>query len=87
MVGPSLILADFFGTTPEGIEVGVILHGRAGKISELEIYGLDKTPTSLPNVQSLRAADFRCFLPLRCSSGHYLNQTMFLSLRQAQGWG
>ena len=38
---PSLLLADFQGMTPEGHRVGVILHGREGKISELEIYPID----------------------------------------------
>lgn len=53
-VGPSHLLADFYGTTHDGLEVGVILHGREGKISELEIYPLGETPTSLPNIESLR---------------------------------
>ena len=33
---PSVILADFVGRTPEGIEVGVIVHAREEEISELE---------------------------------------------------
>jgi hypothetical protein len=52
-VGQSHVLADFYGATPEGIEVGVILHGRQGKISELEVYPLTETPASLPTIESL----------------------------------
>ena len=37
---PSEILADFVGRTPEGIEVGVVLHAREGEISELEVYAI-----------------------------------------------
>jgi hypothetical protein len=51
--GPSHILADFYGTTADGVEVGVILHAREGKIAELEIYPLGQTVTSLPRVESL----------------------------------
>ncbi len=32
------MLADFAGRMAEGTEVGVLLHAREGKISELEIY-------------------------------------------------
>lgn len=56
-VGPSHILADFLGATPEGIEVGVMLHARGGKISELEIYPLAETPASLPTIESLKPLD------------------------------
>jgi hypothetical protein len=57
--GPSLILADFDGKTPEGIDVGVILHGRDGEISELEIYPFADVngPFSLPTIASLRFAN------------------------------
>jgi predicted dithiol-disulfide oxidoreductase (DUF899 family) len=53
---PSHILADFVGKTPEGIEVGVILHAREGAISELEVYAMpDVTgPFSLPSIESLK---------------------------------
>jgi hypothetical protein len=53
---PSKILADFVGTTPEGIEVGVILHAREGEISELEVYAIaDATePFRLPTIESLK---------------------------------
>jgi hypothetical protein len=53
---PSHILADFVGKTPEGIEVGVILHAREGAISELEVYAIpDVTgPFSLPSIESLK---------------------------------
>jgi hypothetical protein len=53
---PSHILADFVGKTPEGIEVGVILHAREGAISELEIYAIPDVngPFSLPSIDSLK---------------------------------
>lgn len=55
-VGASLILADFEGVTPEGIEVGVILHAREGQLSELEVYAKPEVdgPFSLPTIESLR---------------------------------
>jgi hypothetical protein len=36
--GGSEVIADFVGKSPEGIQVGVILHCRGGQISELEVY-------------------------------------------------
>ncbi len=53
---PSHILADSLGKTPDGIEVGVILHAREGEISELEIYAiLDvNRPFNLPTIESLK---------------------------------
>ena len=53
---PSIILADFVGKAPEGIEVGVIVHAREGEISELEVYAIPdwKGPFSLPTVESLK---------------------------------
>lgn len=61
--GPSQILADFIGATPEGIEVGVILHVRQDQISELEVYSLGTTDTTgrtfgLPRIESLKALEF-----------------------------
>jgi hypothetical protein len=55
-VGASLVLADFEGVTPEGIEVGVILHAREGQLSELEVYAMPEVdgPFSLPTTESLR---------------------------------
>jgi hypothetical protein len=55
-VGPSHVLADFEGITPEGIKVGVILHAREGQLSELEIYALPEAdgPFSLPMIESLK---------------------------------
>jgi hypothetical protein len=53
---PSIILADFVGRAPEGIEVGVIVHAREGEISELEVYAIPdwKGPFNLPSVESLK---------------------------------
>ena len=53
--GPSRILADFVGSTVEGVQVGVTLHAREGKISELEIYELGEPVKSLPKLESLRS--------------------------------
>jgi hypothetical protein len=54
--GPSKILANFYGVTPEKVEVGVILHARDGKISELEIYSVDlqDQPFGLPQIETLK---------------------------------
>lgn len=38
--GPSMILAEFVGKTPEGIEVGLILHARERETSELKVYSM-----------------------------------------------
>jgi hypothetical protein len=38
--GGSELVADFVGKSPEGIQVGVILHCRGDQISELEVYAL-----------------------------------------------
>jgi hypothetical protein len=56
--GPSNLLADFEGTTSEGVEVGVILHAREGQISELEVYSIPgvKSPFGLPSIESLKNA-------------------------------
>ena len=53
---PSHILADFVGKTPEGIDVGVILHARDGEISELEVYAIPDVngAFSLPSIESLK---------------------------------
>ena len=55
-VGASLVLADFEGVTPEGIEVGVILHAREGQLSELEVYALPEVDGSFgfPRIESLK---------------------------------
>ena len=53
---PSKILADFLGRTPEGLEVGVVLHAREGEISELEVYATTAVKESfrLPLIESLK---------------------------------
>lgn len=38
----SELAADFVGKSPEGIQVGVILHCLGGQISELEVYAIDE---------------------------------------------
>jgi hypothetical protein len=54
--GPSQILADFDGSTHEGIQVGVILHAREGHISELEVYAIQdfEGRFNLPAIESLK---------------------------------
>ena len=56
--GPSHILAEFLGLTPQGSEVGVILHTREGKLSELEIYELEEPARSLPTIGSLEPLEW-----------------------------
>jgi hypothetical protein len=55
-VGGSLVIADFEGVTPEGIEVGVILHVRQNQLSELEVYAMPDVDGSfgLPTIESLK---------------------------------
>jgi hypothetical protein len=55
-VGLSHVLADFDGVTVGGVQVGVILHAREGRISELEIYAVQDFEGSfdLPIIQSLK---------------------------------
>jgi hypothetical protein len=49
------IIADFCGTTPEGVFVGVMLHVCEGRLSELEVYSLDDAKTfSLPHLEALQ---------------------------------
>ena len=52
--GGSSIVADVSGKSPEGYDVGVILHVREGLLSELEVYPSgDVGPFSLPVPDSL----------------------------------
>jgi hypothetical protein len=54
--GPSDLLADFYGITPENVEVGVILHARDGRLSEMEIYSVhqQEEPFGLPKIDTLK---------------------------------
>jgi hypothetical protein len=54
---PTTVLADAQGVSPEGVEVGLILHSRRGMISELEIYSLagDDRRFSLPRIDDLES--------------------------------
>ena len=53
----SEILAEMFGTSPEGVTCGVLLHAREGLLSELEAYSLDDVSTfTFPAVSSLAFA-------------------------------
>jgi hypothetical protein len=53
--GPSHIIADAEGSSPEEVRVGVIAHVREGEISELEVYPAsgEKNAFSLPRAGSL----------------------------------
>ena len=54
ITGPSQILADAEGFSPEGVPVNVILHARENKLSELEVFSLDGTKNfSLPTPDKL----------------------------------
>ena len=48
------ILADGYGRTPAGVEVGVILWGRDGAPISLEVYMLGTETSELPAPESLR---------------------------------
>jgi hypothetical protein len=51
---PTLILAEAGGVSPEGISFGVILHGREGLISELEVYPIDgEGAFTLPDIDQI----------------------------------
>ena len=53
-VGPSTILADVAGRSPEGVPVSVVLHAREGEISELEVISLNETEVfGLPTPEML----------------------------------
>ena len=52
--GPSQILANAEGLSPEGVPVNVILHARENKLSELEVFSLDGTKNfNLPTPDKL----------------------------------
>lgn len=53
--GASELVADVEGRSPDGISVGVILHGREGQLAELEVYPIDEThgPFALPSPSTL----------------------------------
>jgi hypothetical protein len=54
--GSSHVLAEFDGTTAEGVQVCVILHAREEQISELEIIAIDdfEGVFNLPLIASLK---------------------------------
>jgi hypothetical protein len=51
--GPSHIIADAEGTSPEGVRVEVIVHIRESEISELEVVSATGESVSLPKPESL----------------------------------
>ena len=54
--GSSHVLAEFDGTTAEGVQVCIILHAREEQISELEIIAIDdfEGVFNLPVIASLK---------------------------------
>ena len=55
IAGPSTILADAVGYSPEGVRVDVILHAREGQLSELEFVSHDGTTEfTLPKPEALQ---------------------------------
>ena len=53
-MGPTTVVADATGQSPERVRVEVILHVREGKLSELEVYPPDGTEGfTLPAVEAL----------------------------------
>jgi hypothetical protein len=52
---PTTILGEAGGVSPEGISFGIILHGREGLISELEVYPIDgEGVLSIPGIDDIR---------------------------------
>ena len=55
LFSPTTILADVDASSPEGVRVGIIVHGREGMISELEVYSLGgETRFSLPRIEDIQ---------------------------------
>jgi hypothetical protein len=53
---PTTILADAGGMSPEGVRVGIIVHGREGLISELEVYSPAGEGTfSMPRIEGIES--------------------------------
>lgn len=52
-IGASEILADYYGVTPEGALVGVLLHARHEMLAELEVWSPRGEPISMPILSSL----------------------------------
>ena len=55
--GGGKVLADGYGVTPSGVEVGLLLWGRDGQLSGLEIYMLAEDTSELPTPASLHRGD------------------------------
>ncbi len=51
---PTVILSEAGGVSPEGVSFGIILHGREGLISELEVYPINgKGVFTLPDIDQI----------------------------------
>jgi hypothetical protein len=54
LASPSTILAAAGGVSPEGVPFEIIVHGREGIISELEVYALTGVvPFTLPEIENI----------------------------------
>jgi hypothetical protein len=55
LASPTVILSEAGGISPEGISFGVILHGREGLLSELEVYPIERDAVfTLPEIDQIR---------------------------------
>jgi len=52
-LGISEILADYYGVSPDGALVGVLLHARQGTLAQLEVWSPRGEPISMPILSSL----------------------------------
>ncbi len=55
---PAEILSEASGVSPESVQFGIILHARAGLLSELEVYALGEGGAfPLPEIDRLEFLD------------------------------
>ena len=55
LASPTVILSEAGGISPEGISFGVILHGREGLLSELEVYPIEGDAVfTLPEIDQIK---------------------------------
>ena len=58
VTGESTILGEGGGVSPEGVRFAIILHGREGLISELEVYPLESDASfTLPEIDQIEIYD------------------------------
>jgi hypothetical protein len=55
LFSPSTMLADVDAVSPEGVRVGIIVYGREGLISELEVHSMaGEMRFSLPRIEDIQ---------------------------------